>query len=282
MNKEQMLMLQNKITHLEKMLMRDLNDQEVEYLNDHSVEEFFENRLGYDAEDITVLNKIRGIISKWCTQSCWRPSEEALTNDEDFFTETNASGKESEKINDSLDFFDQTKYLDQKVKDTLKTILSNLENKSSSIFVVNRGVVPLISVSPTFEKSAQTDFNLEEPKADTDCPEEELVNPKITQFNWEDYFPSNARKWLEFATFDEFKYQLDKRIKFPCALTAFDAAVGDILDYFKDLHIKSLIIMLEYNKYLTINDKEIKSEVIDYLFRNNYKIKITNNKIELL
>lgn len=270
MNKEQMLMLQSKVTNLEKFLMRDLSDEEVEYLSDHTSDEFLANRLGYDQDDIQILNKIRETISNWCTKSCWRPTEEDLTNDEDFFSETNAS-EEDEKINYSLDFFDQTKYLDQKVKDTLKTILNSLEKEVKDCNTKEIAKEPPTKSEVKKESAPQqVDFD------------KELISPKINQFNWKDYFGFDARKWLDFATFEECMYQLKRRVNFPCTNEEFNAAIGDILDYFKDAYIKILIIRLECSHHLTINDEEIKSEVIDYLFKNKYKIKITNNKIELL
>ena len=270
MNKEQMLMLQNKVTNLEKFLMRDLSNEEVEYLSEHTSDEFLANRLGYDNDDIQILNKIRETISNWCTKSCWRPTEDNLTNDENFFSETNAS-EEDEKINNSLDFFDQTKYLDQKVKDTLKTILNSLEKE-----IKNSTIKKIVK-----ESSTESEATKESTPQQIDF-DKELIMPKINQSNWKDYFGFNSRKWLNFATFEECMQQLRRRVNFPCTNEEFNAAIGDILDYFKDSYINSLIIMLEYKHYLVIDDEEIKSEVIDYLFKNKYKIKVTNNKIELL
>ena len=275
--------------------MRDLSDEEVEYLSDHTSDEFLANRLGYDQDDIQILNKIRETISNWCTKSCWRPTEEDLTNDEDFFSETNAS-EEDEKINYSLDFFDQTKYLDQKVKDTLKNILNSLEKKvkdcntkeiakepptKSEVKKESASQLPFLPFLPFQSSVAKSEVKKESAPQQVDF-DKELISPKINQFNWKDYFGFDARKWLDFATFEECMYQLKRRVNFPCTNEEFNAAIGDILDYFKDAYIKILIIRLECSHHLTINDEEIKSEVIDYLFKNKYKIKITNNKIELL
>lgn len=61
-----------------------------------------------------------------------------------------------------------------------------------------------------------------------------------------------------------------------------DGIIGEVVDKVKNLVILKYKYLLLSGKDIEIEDPEIKSEVIDYLFRNNYKIKITNNKIELL
>lgn len=61
-----------------------------------------------------------------------------------------------------------------------------------------------------------------------------------------------------------------------------DEVIGEVVDKVKNLVILKYKYLLLSGEDIEIEDPEIKSEVIDYLFRNNYKIKITNNKIELL
>lgn len=61
-----------------------------------------------------------------------------------------------------------------------------------------------------------------------------------------------------------------------------DGIIGEVVDKVKNLVILKYKYLLLSGKDIEIEDPEIKSEVIDYLFSNNYKIKITNNKIELL
>ena len=79
MTKGQMREVLTKVDTLEKLLMRELDDSELNYLLDHSVEEFLYDVLGFEKEELLVLKKIKKIISDWCT----KPTTDVNTVNED-------------------------------------------------------------------------------------------------------------------------------------------------------------------------------------------------------
>ncbi len=119
---------------------------------------------------------------------------------------------------------------------------------------------------------------------------EEMLMLSIFEY-FNNHLPENVHQWFSKTNSEEVKVILqqvmskvieesicnilkDSEIK--------DTIIGETVDQVKNLVILKYKYLLLSGKDVEINDEEIKSEVIDYLFKNKYKIKVTNNKIELL
>ena len=61
-----------------------------------------------------------------------------------------------------------------------------------------------------------------------------------------------------------------------------DMLMGDISDMIKDAAIEKYVSILDQDKEYTFDDEEIRSEVLDYLYKNKYKVVQQDNKIRIL
>jgi hypothetical protein len=58
--------------------------------------------------------------------------------------------------------------------------------------------------------------------------------------------------------------------------------ISEVVDQIKDAAVKHYADFLKEKSELELEDDEIRSEVLDYLYRHNYKVKTINNKISLV
>ena len=285
MTKGQMKSVQNKITSLEKILMRDLDEQEVDYLTNHSVNEFLYEVLGFDQEDLLVLLRIKKIISDWCT----RPAGEINTIEEDmnFFFDSNEFENEDVDIN----FFKDTSHrINRKVSDVLSSIIGELQNEQRKYVKKEEGAnnIEITSNVETGPKEFEFDENDE---VEDDDFESDVIEDDTTSIY--DLIPENSKKWAEKLTIQEVMEAmdtaisviadeyLDKGITDPDKIDQ-NEITGEWVDQIKDLAIEKFVQILNSGETVEFEDEEIQAEVLDYLYNHNYKVKSINNKVSLL
>lgn len=287
MTKGQMKEVLEKVEALEKILMRELDEQEIEYLKDHSINEFIYDVLEFDKEDLMVLLKVKKIISDWCT----RPEEDFNDTEEniDLFKDIDESLISEADIN----LFKETPHkVNNKVSQLLSTIISEFNDS-----IKPRRIVKVTSAEKAQPISESFDFT-----DDSEIPNEfgEEINEEDT-VSIMDAVPENAKKWakdlsvqeinnaLKNATDILIKDYLEKHPNIEIG-TIYerdfqindDEMVSEVVDQIKDVAVRHYTDFLKEKSELELEDDEIRSEVLDYLYRHNYKVKTINNKISLV
>jgi len=185
MTKGQMKEVLEKIEALEKILMRELDEQEIEYLKDHSVNEFIYDVLEFDKEDLMVLLKVKKIISDWCT----RP-EEDFNNEKDIDIFDFRNIDESLISEADINLFKETPHkINNKVSQLLSTIICEFNQNIKPQKRVIR-VTTADQAEPAEESFDFTD--------DSEIPDEfgEEINEEDT-VSVMDAVPENAKKWAK-------------------------------------------------------------------------------------
>ena len=285
MTKGQMKSVQNKITSLEKILMRDLDEQEVDYLTNHSVNEVLYEVLGFDQADLLVLLRIKKIISDWCT----RPAGEINTIEEDmnFFFDSNEFENEDVDIN----FFKDTSHrINRKVSDVLSSIIGELQNEQRKYVKKEEGANNIEITSNVETGPKEFEFDENDEVKDDDF-EGDVIEDDTTSIY--DLIPDNSKKWAEKLTIQEVMEAmdtaisviadeyLDKGITDPDKIDQ-NEITGEWVDQIKDLAIEKFVQILNSGETVEFEDEEIQAEVLDYLYNHNYKVKSINNKVSLL
>lgn len=287
MTKGQMKEVLEKAETLEKILMRELDEQEIEYLKDHSVNEFIYDVLEFDKEDLVVLLKVKKIISDWCT----RPEEDFndAVEDMNFFKDIDES-----LISESdIDLFKEShRKVDHKVSQLLSTIIAEFNDN-----IKPRRVVRVTSADQAEPVEESFDFTDDAEIPDgfgTEINEEDTVSVM-------DAVPENAKKWAKDLSVQEINNALrtateiliqDYLEKHPDIEIGTiyekdfqindDEMVSEAVDQIKDAAVRHYADFLKEKSELELEDDEIRSEVLDYLYRHNYKVKTINNKISLV
>ena len=289
MTKGQMKEVLEKIEALEKILMRELDEQEIEYLKDHSVNEFIYDVLEFDKEDLMVLLKVKKIISDWCT----RP-EEDFNNEKDIDIFDFRNIDESLISEADINLFKETPHkINNKVSQLLSTIICEFNQNIKPQKRVIR-VTTADQAEPAEESFDFTD--------DSEIPDEfgEEINEEDT-VSVMDAVPENAKKWAKDLSVQEINNALrnateilikDYLEKHPDIEIGTiyekdfqindDEMISEVVDQIKDAAVKHYADFLKEKSELELEDDEIRSEVLDYLYRHNYKVKTINNKISLV
>lgn len=290
MTKGQMKEILEKVNTLEKILMRDLEDREIEYLKDHTIYEFLYDVLGLNKEDLLVLNHIRRVISNWFSQR----EEDSISyhsmENANLFEESGEFEDEKENIN----FFEETApKVYKKTSEILASIIKELETERRKL--CNRQSKISINITSDSEKPQEFEFNENDSFNDlnetNDILEEDAVSIK-------DAIPESAKKWILDLTQQEIIDAIDKAtnilvedyinthqgtsIDTSTLKLNEDEAISEIVDQIKNVAIKHYVSIIEKNREFEFNDSEIQSEVLDYLYKNNYKVKSINNKVSLV
>ena len=108
-----------------------------------------------------------------------------------------------------------------------------------------------------------------------------------------DLIPENSKKWAEKLTIQEVMEAMDtaisviadeylnKGITDPDKIDQ-NEITGEWVDQIKDLAIEKFVQILNSGETIEFEDDEIQTEVLDYLYNHNYKVKSINNKVSLL
>ena len=108
-----------------------------------------------------------------------------------------------------------------------------------------------------------------------------------------DLIPENSKKWAEKLTIQEAMEAMDtaisviadeylnKGITDPDKIDQ-NEITGEWVDQIKDLAIEKFVQILDSGETIEFEDDEIQTEVLDYLYNHNYKVKSINNKVSLL
>lgn len=290
MTKGQMKEVLTKVDTLEKLLMRELDDSEVNYLLDHSVEEFLYDVLGFEKEDLLVLKKIKKIISDWCTKPV--PDINTVNEDINLFFDTPEFEEEKSDIN----FFEETSRVNRKISGILSNILKDLETEKRN-FVAKSEDNAKIEITSNSENPREFEFEGEETFSDEECgspiSEDEVVSV-------ENMLPECAKKWINDLTRNEIADAIDKATEVlvddyikthNCENSVIntkslkldeDEIAGEIVDQIKDVAIKHYVSIIQREGELEFSDSEIQSEVLDYLYKHDYKVKSIDNKVSLV
>ena len=268
MTKEQMKQAQEKIESLEKILMRDLDEDEINYLIEHSIEDFLYDILGFEEEDLQVLNRIRKIVSEYCT----RPDNDHTSDDvEDFFKEDG----EFEDTPIGMDFFKE-RDMKRKVSDVLSSIINELQLEKKAHTLIQ----PIEKPSSKPLDGCDEENEIEDSDIIRNLSEDEVVSIK-------DILPECAKKWCDVLSVDtiikvynETVTEYKRFTKYSPSAEYIDYFIGDVVDRIKDAAILRYVEILKKGP-IEFNDEEIQSEVLDYLIKNKYKVKSINNKISL-
>lgn len=292
MTKGQMKEVLEKVNALEKILMRDLEDREIEYLKDHTIYEFLYDILGLNKEDLLVLNHIRKVISNWFSER----EEDSISyhsmENANLFEESGEFEDEKENIN----FFEETApKVYKKTSEILASIIKELEKEQQKL--CNRQNKMSINITSDSEKPQNFEFDdndtFDDLNETNDILEEDSVSIK-------DAIPESAKKWILDLTQQEIIDAIDEATNIlvddyinthdlqgveidPNTLKLDeDEAISEIVDQIKNVAIKHYVSIIEKNREFEFNDSEIQSEVLDYLYKNNYKVKSINNKVSLV
>lgn len=289
MTKGQMEEVLSKVNTLEKLLMRDLDEPEVNYLMDHSIDDFLYDILGFDHEDILVLARIQKIISDWCT----RPDTDVNTVKEDinlFY-----DNPEFEDETSDVNFFKETtNRINGKISNILSNILDDLEKEKRNYVVKEDS--PKLEVTSNSEKPKEFEFSDEETFSDEECGSPISENEVVSVVNM---IPDCAKKWVSDLTHTEIADAIDKAtetlvddyIKNHPKMSVIDTSsielnddeiASEIVDKIKDTAINHYISIIQREGEFEFSDSEIQSEVLDYLYKHNYKVKSINNKVSLV
>lgn len=255
MNKEQMKNVLNKVQELEKILMRDLTDEETKYLESHSSKDFLFDILGYTEKDLKSLQSIKDILSEYCTTPL---------------------GKEFDEVDDALSIFDSdgefspypiTKSLfneeDPKHNDVIEQALQLVKKFQEE------QKKPKIKI----KEAEKTDGKGFEFPQDTEEPYN-TIDPK-----WLVYL-GNPEQIIQIASsvLKDFMKDSSPELKEESS----NMLYGEIVDKIKDAVVGQEVESLEHFKEISISDEEIRSEVLDYLYKNKYKVVQQDDKIRIL
>lgn len=290
MTKGQMKEVLSKVDTLERLLMRDLEDTEVNYLLDHSVDDFLYDVLGFEKEDLLVLKKIKKIISDWCTKPV--SDVNAVNEDINLFFDTPEFEEEKSDIN----FFEETSRVNRKISGILSNILKDLEKEKRN-FVAKSENNAKIEITSNSENPKEFEFEEDEIFSDEECgnpiSEDEVVSV-------ENMLPECAKKWIVDLTRNEIADAIDKAAEIlvddyikthNCENSIVDTKslkldddeiASEIVDQIKDVAIKHYVSIIQKEGELEFSDSEIQSEVLDYLYKHNYKVKSIDNKVSLV
>jgi hypothetical protein len=289
MTKEQMKLVLDKVDTLEKLLMRNLDETEVNYLIEHSVDDFLYDILGFEKEDILVLTKIKKIISDWCT----RPDIDVNTVKEDInlFYDTPEFEDETSDVN----FFKETSTrINGKISNILSNILDDLEKEKRNYVVKEDS--PKLEVTSNSKKPKEFEFSDEETFSDEECGNPISENEVVSVVNM---IPDCAKKWVSDLTHTEIADAINKAtetlvddyIKNHPEMLIIDTSsielnddeiASEIVDKIKDTAINHYVSIIQREGEFEFSDSEIQSEVLDYLYKHNYKVKSINNKVSLV
>lgn len=290
MTKEQMKLVLDKVDTLEKLLMRNLDETEVNYLIEHSVDDFLYDILGFEKEDILVLMKFKKIISDWCT----RPDIDVNTVKEDInlFYDTPEFEDETSDVN----FFKETSTrINGKISNILSNILDDLEKEKRNYVVKENS--PKLEVTSNSEKPKEFEFSDEETFSDEECGNPISENEVVSVVNM---IPDCAKKWVSDLTHTEIVDAINKATEtlvddyiknHPELLVIDDTSsielnddeiASEIVDKIKDTAINHYVSIIQREGEFEFSDSEIQSEVLDYLYKHNYKVKSINNKVSLV
>ena len=289
MTKGQMEEVLSKANTLERLLMRDLDEQEINYLVDHSVDDFLYDILGFEKEDILVLMKIKKIISDWCT----KPDTDVNTVNEDInlFYDTPEFEDETSDVN----FFKETtNRVNGKISNILSNILDDLEKEKRN-YVVKENSSKL-EITSNSEKPKEFEFSDEETFSDEECGSPISENEVVSVVNM---IPDCAKKWVSDLTHTEIADAIDKAtealvddyinhhpnisiVDISSVKLDDDEIASEIVDKIKDTAINHYVSIIQREGEFEFSDSEIQSEVLDYLYKHNYKVKSINNKVSLV
>jgi len=291
MTKGQMREVLTKVDTLEKLLMRELDDPEVNYLLDHSVEEFLYDVLGFEKEDLLVLKKIKKIISDWCTKPT--PDINAVNEDINLFFDTPEFEEEKPDIN----FFEETtSRVNRKISDILSNILGDLEKEKRNFTAKSENNAKL-EITSNSEHPREFEFEGEDTFSDEECgspiSEEDVVSVA-------NMIPDCAKKWISDLTHNEIADAIDNATEIlmhdyiklhNCSDSLIDISslkldedeiASEIVDQIKDAAINHYVSIIQREGEFEFSDDEIQSEVLDYLYKHDYKVKSINNKVSLV
>ena len=255
MNKEQMKNVLTKVQELEKILMRDLTDEEIAYLESHSSKDFLFDILGYSEKDLRSLQSIKDILSEYCT----------------------SVHKDFDEIDDALSIFDSdgefTPY------PITKSFFSNEDSKHNDV------------IEKALELVKKFQEEQEKPKIkikEAEAPDTKgFVFPQDTK---ENLVNAIDPKWIvnlgdpeliiriASSVLKDFMENSSEEIKEDTS----NIFYGEIVDKIKDSVIQQKVLELTQLKELEIPDEEIRSEVLDYLYKHKYKVIQQDNKIKIL
>lgn len=291
MTKGQMREVLTKVDTLEKLLMRELEDTEVNYLLDHSVDEFLYDVLGFEKEDLLVLRKIKKIISDWCTKPV--SDINAVNEDINLFYDTPEFEDEKSDIN----FFKETtNRVNRKISGILSNILSDLE-KEKRDYVAKSEDNAKLEITSNTETPKEFEFEGEETYSDEECGNPISDDEVVSIVN---IIPDCAKKWISDLTQNEINDAVHKAtdilvddyvrthncdellIEAKSLQFNEDEIAGEIVDQIKDIAIKHYVSIIQREGEFEFSDAEIQSEVLDYLYKHNYKVKSINNKVSLV
>lgn len=281
----------NKVDTLEKLLMRELDDTEVNYLLDHSTEEFLYDVLGFEKEDLLVLKKIKKIISDWCTKPITEVN--AVNEDINLFYDTPEFEEEKSDIN----FFKETtSRVNRKISGILSNILEDLEKERKN-FVAKAENASKVEITSNSESPKDFEFGNEETFSDEECGNPISEDEVVSVANM---IPECAKKWILDLTHNEIADAIDKATDIlvddyikthDCSNTLIDTRslklnedeiASEIVDQIKDVAINHYVSIIQREGEFEFSDAEIQSEVLDYLYKHNYKVKSIDNKVSLI
>lgn len=260
---------------LEKDLMRDLTNEEIAAVINKGWEKFLAEDLKMDTDDFNALQKMREIISAFCT-------------------------KDQDDYEESLEGDITTAYL------ALKTIVNDMEEvlnvchtNEHSCGVTDKG--PEAPYKSEEKECSRKDFKPcsvkscsgEEAEGDYDLDKavdyvDHYGRVAVIMSQVFDALPSKDSKWLkEYVKQDPDYTELVARVTdyVEDPDDTFDELCGDVSDHIKDTVIKGIADKLLANKGKAIVlDTEILDEVFDYLLNTNQNIKVraVNNQITVL
>lgn len=248
MTKEFMQNVLNKIQEMEELLMRPLQEKEIDYLMKYSTKEFLYDYLQYTDKDIKSMKNIKKIISEYIT-----PESQVRLENDDFESMQKmlfASNPIGQRVINAL------RTVQGLITDTLKPNIESKKeiNSSDEPKDLQFTEYPIKSLLPESAKKwtdKLTDEELQDLAIITDL---EIANDMLNHntdeitdlLEWEDLF------------------------------------VGELMDKIKDAAVKHFIDELKEKKSLIIDDPEIHSEILSGLFKQREKVISNNNKIILV
>lgn len=265
---------------LEKDLMRDLTNEEIAAVINKGWEKFLAEDLKMDTDDFNALQKMREIISAFCTK-----------NQDDY--------------EESLEGDITTAYLALKtIVNDMEEILNICHTNEHPCGVTDKG--PEAPYKSEEKECSRKDFK---PCSIKSCSGEEaggdydldkaVEDIEASNCGWTafvlcavfDMLPARDSKWLrEYIKMDPDYTELvelarEHAIGKNKDEINFDALCDDVSDHIKDTVIKGIADKLLANKGKAIVlDTEILDEVFDYLLNTNQNIKVraVNNQITVL
>lgn len=302
MTKGQMKEILDKVDSLEKILMRELNEQEIEYLKDHSVNDFIYDVLEFDKEDLLALLKVQKIISDWCTkpEEDWNPNDLNLFDDLDLISES-----------DIKLFKESPHKVNERVSNLLATIISEFTDG------IRPSMMTRVITAENLDSSDHCDFSKFDEVPENECGNEISEEDTISVI---DAVPENAKKWTKDLSIQEITKAIDKASEIvvtdlseekfkKCEPVLFanllpfkwgggtkmldledlkehpeleDELISEVVDQIKDAAIQHYVELIQKEGEWEFCDEEIQSEVLDYLYKHDYKVKSINNKISLV